>query len=174
MKKRTPFFLLAVLLANSSPVFSQGLKKIPVSRSGCSLYTYCDMTFDESQSPDSSTVYAGECIKENVTYGIICVKLMNPSADINAAEELLTAYLDFLKGRFNIIKGAGYGKGHRLNKNENTRGILDYWEDNEKNNWKVKAWTDGKFIGVMYAFSKKEWPEQKVNIFLDGFRLPGN
>jgi hypothetical protein len=110
----------------------------------------------------------------SVTFGIICVKLMHTSIDLSAAEELLIIYLDFLKGSLNIVKAAGYGKGHRLNNNENTKGILDFWDDNEKNNWKVKAWTDGKFIGVMYAFSKKELPGQRVNIFLDGFRLPEN
>ena len=71
-----------------------------------------------------------------------------------------------------ITKSAGYGKGHRLKDNENTRGVIDYWEDNDKNNWKVKGWTDGKFICVLYAYSSKELPEQKVNVFLDGFRLP--
>ena len=72
------------------------------------------------------------------------------------AEDLLIAYLDYLKGNFGITKSAGYSKGHILNKKENTRGILDYWEDGEKNKWKVKAWTDGKFIGVMYAYSNKD------------------
>lgn len=163
-------FIIAALLP--AAVFSQGLKKIPISHSGCSLYSFCDMKFDESKSRDSSVVFAGECEKEEVTYGTICVKLINPPADLTMAEDLLVAYLDYLKQSFAITKAAGYGKGHRLNKNADTRGILDYWEDKEKNNWKVKAWTDGKIIGVLYAFSKKELPEQRVNVFLEGFRMP--
>ncbi|MBK8311631.1 MAG: hypothetical protein IPL04_12780 [Chitinophagaceae bacterium] len=101
-----------------------------------------------------------------------CVLLLNPVTDLVAAEDLLIAYVDYLKSSFSIKKSAGYGKGHRLNNNENTRGILDYWEDGEGDKWKIKAWTDGKYIGFMYAYSSKNLPEAKVNVFLEGFRLP--
>lgn len=172
MKKNAILLLPVFVLAYSLSASAQGMKKIPVGNSGCSLYTYCDLRFDASKSPDSSQVFAGECTKEEITYGMICVQLANPSEDLVMAEDLLVAYLDFLKGSFGITKFAGYGKGHILNNNKNTRGIIDYWEDKEKHNWKVKGWTDGKFIGVLYAFSLKALPEQKVNVFLDGFRLP--
>ena len=172
MKKLSGLFLFLTITAYSQLSTAQGLKKLPVGKSGCSLYSYCDMKFDASKSPDSSMVYAGECTKEDLTYGIICVQLVNPPENLQMAEDLLISYLDFLKGNFGITKSAGYGKGHILNKRENTRGILDYWEDDEKNKWKVKAWTDGKFIGVMYVYSLKEIPETKVNIYLDGFRVP--
>jgi hypothetical protein len=49
--------------------------------------------------------------------------------------------------------------------------VIDYWTV-RKNNWKVKGWTDGKFIAVLYAIPK-ELPESKVNVFLDGLQLPG-
>ncbi|MES1218659.1 MAG: hypothetical protein ABUT20_24360, partial [Bacteroidota bacterium] len=92
---------------------------------------------------------------------------------LSTAEETAVSYLDFLKTQFKIKAAVGYGKGHRLNNNENTRGIIDYWTDDENENWKVKAWTDGKFITVLYVYSNKELPEAKVNVFLDGLRLPG-
>jgi len=43
---------------------------------------------------------------------------------------------------------------------------------NEENKWKIKAWTDGSYIGFMYAYSSKDLPETKVNAFLNGFVLP--
>ena len=153
--------------------FTQSLKKYPIGNSGCSLYIYCEPKFTVEKSTDSSLVYTGECVKDDISYGIVCVKLLNPVSDLTMAEDLVISYLDYLKENFNIINAAGYGKGHRLNNKENTRGILDYWEDKDKDKWKIKAWTDGKFIGFMYAYSKKELPEAKVNVFLDSFRLPG-
>jgi hypothetical protein len=108
-----------------------------------------------------------------MTYGVICVKLLQPVDDLDRAEESLINYLNYLKASFKINKSAGYGKGHRLANNENTRGVLDYWEDVEKNNWKIKAWTNGKFIGVLYGYSSKELNETKLNVFLEGFRFPG-
>jgi len=112
-------------------------------------------------SQDSSKVYTAECVKDEVHYGIICVKLLTPAVDLSSAEELVVSYLDYLKVDFEIASSAGYGKGHRLNSNENTRGITDYWTDKENVNWKVKAWTDSKFIVVLYANSKKECLKQK-------------
>lgn len=164
--------LISFLLLITAAGFSQSIKKYAVSNSGCSAYFFCEPKFESSKSQDSSTVYTAECIKDEVSYGIICVKLLNPVTDLTQAEDLLISYADFLKSSFDITQSAGYGKGHHLNNNENTRGILDYWQDKDKNNWKIKAWTDGKYIGFMYAYSKKALPEQKVNVFLDGFRLP--
>ncbi len=151
----------------------QTLKKYPVGNSGCSTYVYCSPKFEVSKSQDSSLVYSGECMQDEINYGVICVKLLTPLSDLGMAEDLIIQYSDFLKGSFDITKAVGYGKGLRLNKNENTRGIVDYWQDNEMNNWKIKAWTDGNYIGFMFVYSKKELPESKINLFLDGFRLPG-
>ena len=166
-----PSLLLAFVLFCTT-VDAQSLKKYNISNSGCSLYNYCDSKYETAYSEDSSKVYTGECISGDVTYGVICIRLLNPVANLVAAEEMMVSYLDHLKGNFNITKAAGYGRGHHLNKNENTRGILDYWEDKEQDKWKIKAWTDGNYIAVMYAYSKKELPENKVNVFLDSFRLP--
>lgn len=165
--------LLLPALLMSCISYGQTLKKYAVSKSGCSLYTYCEMKFEVAKSQDSSVVYTGECDNAEVTYGIICVKLLNAANNLTMAEDLLIAYADYLKESFEITKVTGYGRGHLLNNNANTRGIIDYWEDGEKNYWKIKAWTDGRFIGFMYAFSKKQLPEGKVNVFLDSFRMPG-
>lgn len=170
MFSRTLFIVFATVI--SITLTAQSIKKMPVAHSGCSYYGYCEIRFETSFSQDSSVVYAGECSRDSISWGLICVKLVSLPAGLEQAEEILTAYLNYLKTSFAIQKAAGYGKGHRLNKNENTRGILDYWEDSEKNNWKVKGWTNGKYIAVLYAFSKKELPENKVNLFLDGFRMP--
>lgn len=152
---------------------AQSLKKVPISNSGCSVYTFCEFRFEKEYSEDSSVVYVSECVKEEMTYGVICVKLSQPANDIDRAGESMISYLDYLKSSFKINKSAGYGKGHRLANNENTRGVLDYWEDSDKNNWKIKAWTNGKFIGVLYGYSAKELNETKLNVFLESFRFPG-
>lgn len=166
-------FLVFSILCSCISASSQTLKKYPVGNSGCFLYSYCESKYEMSYSEDSSKVFTGECKLGDVSYGIICIKLLYTINDLAAAEDLMVSYADYLKTSFGITKAAGYGKGHHLNNNEATRGILDYWEDKELDKWKIKAWTDGKFIGFMYVYSKKDLPEQKVNAFLDSFRLPG-
>jgi hypothetical protein len=169
MKIYRLFFLLLFVAVTGQ---AQSLKKYPIGSSGCSFYNYCEAKFKLDYSSDSSKVYTGECKNGEVTYGVICITLLNPVIDLVAAEDLRIAYVDYLKSSFEIVKSAGYGKGHRLNNNDNTRGILDYWEDAEKDKWKIKAWTDGRYIGFMYVYSSKDLPEAKVNAFLNGYRLP--
>ena len=165
-------FFIVISIIFTSSVSAQTLKKFPVSNSGVSYYNYCDAKFKLDYSSDSSKVYTGECVSGDITYGIICVVLLNPVIDLTAAEDLMIAYADYLKATFSIQQSAGYGKGHRLNNNEKTRGILDYWTDKDNDKWKIKVWTDGKFIGFMYAYGSKELPEQKVNVFLESIRFP--
>ncbi len=163
---------LAVLMFVSS-LQAQSIKKYSIAGSGCSAYFFCDPgTFQHNLSEDSSHVYTAECTNDGMTYGIICVQLKDKVTDLGSAEELLITYLDFIKKNFDVTSAAGYGKGHRLNNNENTRGVIDYWTDKDKNNIKVKGWTDGRYIAVLYVSSKNELAEAKTNLFLDGFRLP--
>ncbi|MBI3139263.1 MAG: hypothetical protein HYZ15_11830 [Sphingobacteriales bacterium] len=165
------FSLIGLLPFLSAP--AQSFKKYPLDNSGCNYYSFCEIKFNPSKSIDSSAIWTGECVKEDINYGVICVKLLNPITELPLAEDMMISYADYLKTSFEITKSAGYGRGHLLNNNENTRGIIDYWSDPQKNNWKIKGWTDGKYIGFLYVYAKKELPEPKVNLFLDGFRLPG-
>ena len=166
--------LLLLLCSSLYASFGQGVRKYNIGNSGCAAYFFCDPgTFEETYSQDSAMVYTGECKQDEVNYGTICVKLTSAIADITVAEDLLISYMDYLKTNFGITSAAGYGKGHRLKNREDIHGVIDYWQDGNKNNWKVKGWTDGKFILVMYAYSAKELPETKVNLFLDGALMAG-
>lgn len=174
-----PILLLALLSLFISQVQAQSLKKVPIktatNTTGCSVYSFCDLTFSVTPSPDSSEVYLGECIKDSLVYGVVFVKLAKEAiaTDFDVAIDLTISYLDFLKSNLTITSAVGYGKGHTLRNNENIRGVVDYWEDQEKNNWKIKAWTDKTFICVLYAYSNKELPEQKIDAFLNGLTVPG-
>jgi hypothetical protein len=136
---------------------------------------FCDpKEFEKTFSEDSSIVYTGDCEADSLTYGIICVKLKEAVNSGEDAEELMISYLDYLKSIFEITTAAGYGKGQTLSGNPGARGVIDYWKDKEGNEQKVKGWTDGKFISVMYIKANGELEEtEKMNAFLNGFRFPG-
>jgi hypothetical protein len=170
MKNYLVVFLLLSFYSKSS---AQSIKKYEIGSTGYFAYFYCDPgPFEERYSEDSSIVYTAQCMSDSITYGVICVKLTRPISDLSAAENLLVSYLDYLKKAFNISSFAGYGKGHRLRGREDTKGIIDYWKDEAKNNWKIKGWTDGNVISVLFASGRNALPETKVNVFLDGFVLP--
>lgn len=170
---RHSFLPLLLLLAtiNSS---AQDASKVAISNSGCTVEVYCfPGRFDVYDLEDGSTVYASDCNKDGIMYGIYCVKLIKPINDLDAAEDTVKAYLDFLKLDYGIVKAKGYDNGHKLNKDDNTRGIFDTWEDVDKIKWKIRAWTNGKFICILHMHSEKELPEKKMETFLNGVRFPG-
>lgn len=147
---------------------------VAISNTGCTVQVYCfPGRFDAYDLEDGSTVFADDCEKEEITYGIYCVKLKTPLTNLDAAEDTAISYLDFLKLDYGIVKANGYDKGHRLNKNESTRGVFDTWKDADEHKWKIKAWTNGKFICVLYMHSIKELPDKKATVFLEGLRFPG-
>ena len=167
-------FVIILLLNSCYNGFGQSLEKYQLGDSGCSAYFFCDPgTFDKNYSPDSSIVYTAECTDELMNYGIICVAFTNAIPDILEAEDVLVSYMDYLKDALGITTSMGYGYGHLLQEREDTRGVLDYWTDAEENNWKVKGWTDGRYLGILFAYTQDEIAEEPVNVYLDGFRLPG-
>lgn len=168
------YLLSAFFLFLNFTAFCQNTKTIAISSTGCTVEAYClPGRFDVYDLEDGSTVYADDCEKEGIVYGIYCVKLKKPIADLDAAEDTVITYLDFLKLDYGIEKAKGYDKGHFLNKNEKTRGVFDTWKDIDKNYWKVRAWTNGNFICIMHMHSEEELPDKKVDVFLHGFRFPG-
>ncbi len=168
---------LLYLLFFSGSLFSataQDPSKIAISTTGCTVQVYCfPGRFDAYDLDDGSTVYADDCEKDGITWGIYCVKLKRPITDLSAAEDTMITMLDFLKLDYGIVRGKGYDKGHKLNKDDNTRGIFDTWEDADNNKWKIKAWTNGNFICVMHVHGAKELPDKKTQLFLEGLRFPG-
>jgi hypothetical protein len=164
-------FLFIIFLSLSLNVFSQPAKRSVIGRSGCSVLANCDFKFQFSKSQDSSLVYAGECVKE-ITYGVICVQLQNPTPDLETAETVVDRYLEHLRSSFNVVSASGYKKGLHLNNDLSTRGITDNWLDEEKNSWKVQAWTNGKFILVLYGYSKKPISADRLNAFFNSAKFP--
>jgi hypothetical protein len=79
--------ILGSFFASNTGGYAQSLKKYPISNSACSLYSYCPSKYDVDFSDDSSTVYTGECKSGDVTYGVICIKLLRPVDDLDKAEE---------------------------------------------------------------------------------------
>ena len=172
MKRLAIYFFLCLF---STAAAGQRIQKYTIAQTGCSAYMFCEVKeFSMAYSEDSSMVYTGECTgTDEVNYGVICVKFKEPLPDMSEAENVLISYLNYLKPHFDVAAATGYGKGHKLAGYDKAVGVIDYWKDKEGNNLKLKGWTDGQFIAVLYAYSKKELPKQKVNLFLEGFRFPG-
>ena len=168
------WLLSTLLLFSSIPSIAQDPTRVAISTTGCTVLVYCfPGRFDAYDTEDGSTVWADDCTKDNVTWGIYLMKLKKSAPTLDAAEDSVITILDFLKLDYGIVKSKGYNKGHKLNNDDRTRGIFDTWEDADNNKWKIKAWTNGEFICVLHVHSTKELPDKKTGIFLEGFRFSG-
>ncbi|MCX6181515.1 MAG: hypothetical protein NT150_06280 [Bacteroidetes bacterium] len=131
---------------------------------------------DLSYSPDSARVYTIEALDSSTGmyfhFGAIVVEDVDLG---DSKEEMVIAYMDYLKTAFNVKTAAGYGKGHTLSTHASAVGVLDYWEDADGDQWKVKGWADSKSIVVMFVYGPKEYPNLNVtDIFFNGIRFPGD
>ncbi len=166
---------LLIFLCFSFSVEAQSLKKYPISNSGCSMYCYSVPEIGETEySEDSSIIYKAYNIIDDYEYGVICIKLMSAMEDLETAEALGKNYCDFLKSVFDIVEYTGYGSGHKMNNYENAIGFIDYWKDKEGDEWKIKCWTNGAVIALMYVTHTGSLPSEDLNkqeAFLNGFRF---
>ena len=162
-------FLFSVQLSAQQPAARQ--KRIDIGETGCSYLNYCETPFAEEITTDSSRLYSVECAEDDVTYGLICVTLKKPFDDLAMAEDMMIAYLDYLKENFTIIRTAGYSRGYRLNQSDSVRGVSDHWEDSEGDKWKIRGWTDGKVISVLYVYAQKPVPDARADAYFNGFRF---
>ena len=165
------FFYFLIFSVNA-----QSIKKYDIGNSGCKAYFFCDPGRPaKSWSEDSSEIFTMECNADDIHYGLICVKYNEAVLPLAEPEALMIQYVDYLKQEFKISESAGYGKGHTMSSNDKAIGIIDYWKDDTGAEWKIKSWTDGRFIGFMYVYADGELPfdkTTKIDVFLDGFRFP--
>ncbi len=166
-------FLFLITAANAQTVLR--LEKIQIPECGCSVYVPKNSpAFEMSYSEDSSKVFTSESTTDdNYIFGTIVVKFKTPLGNDKATnEEMLIAYMDFLKSSFGITSSAGYGKGHTLEKYPDAIGAIDYWEDADKNQYKVKGWIDGNVLIFKFVMGTEEYHTYNVQeMFLDGVRF---
>ncbi|MES1220207.1 MAG: hypothetical protein ABUT20_32190 [Bacteroidota bacterium] len=126
-----------------------------------------------SWSQDSSKVYTMESELDSFSFYIVSVDMKN-SFDSTDAEDILIAYMDYLKSSFKVTEAAGYGKGHTMKNHASAKGIIDYWQDG-KNKMSVKGWCDGKNLAIMIVDGPADYPNYNViEVFQNGFRFPGD
>jgi hypothetical protein len=129
-------------------------------------------TVERTLSEDSSAVFTCEVKWQDFFFAVIAVKFSAPMED-DVQQEVAESYMDFLKGQFGITSAAGYGRGHTLESHGAAKGIIDFWQDGDGNQYQLKTWVDSKNLAVMMIYGPKEFPNYNVaQVYLNGFRFP--
>jgi hypothetical protein len=150
-------------------------EKIVVGDCGCALYAPKGMTFGEPEiSPDGSKVWSSELPSGAYHFGAVVVRFPGEQdVDPAQAEDLLIAYLDFLKEQLDVKASIGVGRGHRLDSHPVARGVIDFWQSGDGERWAIKAWVDRERLAVLMIRGPEDYPHANASaMYFDGFRFP--
>lgn len=168
------FFSLSIVV--SAQDSGTRIKKFEIGESGCAVYLPAqEVKWDKSGSEDGSDVYTGEISYNGFNFFVIAVKFKDDftGSSSDEVENLLISYLDYLKQQFKITGSAGYGKGHYVKGHDVSAGVIDYWKDDEGENWKIKGQitlTNLMVVGVYGAGDPEKEPT--ASLALDGLVFP--
>ena len=161
------FFLATSLFIRFSS--SKKIRHQFIGDTGCSALLSSDQKLESTLTNSGDHLFFHEFKEKNVTYGIICVQ-MNDEYNLAEAEEMLRSYIDKLKGPLYILHNVGIHDDADWN-SETSKTIIDYWQDTYKKDWKVKGYTDGKVLGVLYVKNIGHVDVKKQDLFLDSFHF---
>jgi len=149
--------------------------RTPIGSCDCALYAPPGMPFAAPErSEDGAEVWTGETHQDGWTYGVVAVRFAEPFTDSSPQdlEDLLVSYMDFLRSQSDITADAGVGRGHTHSENAAARGVIDYWQGSDGDQWALKGWVDAHHLAVLYIAGPGEYPWFSAQqMYLDGFRF---
>ena len=162
-----------ILLIATSFLFrlssNRKVKNQLIGDTGCSALLATDDELEYSLTSSGDKLYFHEFKEKKVTYGLICVQ-MSHEYNLPEAERMLSTYIDQLKGPLYILHNTGIHQDVDWN-SESSRTIVDYWQDFQKKDWKVKGYTNGKVLAVLYVKNIGHAEVRKQDHFLDSFHF---
>jgi hypothetical protein len=163
---------LILFLATSLLFRVPSVRKVSIQligSTGCSALLATDDVLESSVTASGDQLYFHEFKEKNVGYGLICVQL-NTEHTIEETEVMLRSYVDKLRDPMCILHNTGIDDDADWN-SENSRTIVDYWQDREQRDWKVKGYTNGKVLAVLYVKNIGHTDVKKQDDFLDSFHF---
>jgi hypothetical protein len=159
------FLLTASLVLYKS---SKQPRRTRIGDTNCSLLFSPDASFDFTKSKDGDQLYFSEYTEKQITYGVLCARLAEP-LPMDEASEVLNNYLNRLRKPFYALYNTGADMCEYSGYKEECVKIIDYWQDEYQLDWKVKGYTDGQTIAVLYVKNITALNVEKQDEFLDSF-----
>ena len=143
-----------------------------IGDTGCSALLLSGNDIDMTWTASGDQLHCTEFTENKVTYGIICIKLQQ-EYEMDEAIALLKNYINKLKGPFYILHNIGLKNSVDWN-STTSRVFVDYWQDAYQKDWKLKGYTDGNVMAVLYVKNISEVTVEKQDLFLDSFHFKGS
>ncbi len=134
---------------------------------GCSTFLNSSArNLQVRHTKDGDKLFFNEYAEDGVTYGTICVQ-MREEYSLEEAERILVHYLNRVRKPMHIA--CNFSMDVKTEDQQLT--ITDYWQDLAGIDWKVKGYTNGKMVGVLYVKNITDTTVNNHDAFLNGFRF---
>lgn len=155
-------------IAPAQPV----LKTLPIADSGCWLQCLTTRKFlPVSKSLHSNSFFSGEWEEGEITYGVVVVHYTGCGVAGAEAYLLLDSFLQKIQKAFNIVCGTGALCENEAVLNKGAISLTDYWQDAERLDWKIKGWTNGSSLALVYIKNISAADSRLHDHFLNSFRF---
>ena len=157
------FLATSLVLRITTPKF-----KRYIIGNGCSALLFSGHnTLHTKYTDEGDRIFFYDHEVNGVTYGLIIVQ-MRELYTLHQAENILVQYINRVRRPF----GIAFNIAMDVEKKEGVVTISDYWQDNQGTDWKIKGYSNGKTIAVLYAKNIADAPVNEHDEFLNGFRFP--
>jgi hypothetical protein len=161
------FLATSFVLRITSP---RKFKNVFINPSGCCVLFHPDAeTFDSVVTESGDLLYFNDFTEKKVTYGAICIELRQPY-DLDTATALLRNYIDKLRPSFRIACHTGLHPDDDWNTTD-SRTMVDFWQDSNGLDWKVKGYTNGSVMAILYVKNIGQAQTGLQDQFLDSFHF---
>lgn len=116
-------------------------------------------------------LYFHEFKESQTTFGLICISL-HQEYSLDEASAMLQNYMEKLHVPFTILHQTGIQPETDWN-SQASCALVDYWQDGECVDWKVKGYTDGRSLAVLYVRNIGPVDVARQDLFLDSFYFGG-
>jgi hypothetical protein len=145
------------------------LRNKEIGNTGCSALFFPDQDINCGHTGCADQLYVSRLSRKEVSYGMICIHL-HEAHDLATATDMLAAYLNKLQEHFSILHSTGLHQAVDWN-TASSKAVVDYWQDRDQKDWKVKGYTNGKTIAVLYVKNIGQADIKSQDLFLDGFHF---
>jgi hypothetical protein len=161
------FFLATSFALRFSP--KRKSKNSFIEKTGCSVLLPSKNSFKSITTASGDQLHFNKYFEKGVTYGIICIQL-NRHYEMKQAVSLLARYINKLKRSFYVLHNTGLQAGTDWN-SPLSKSIVDYWQDEDQKDWKVKGYTDGSTMAILYVKNITQIEVRQQDLFLDSFHF---
>jgi len=163
MENLIMFLATSLALHVPTPKF----KRYTIGSSGCSslLFSGANSLYVK-YTKDDEKVYFNEHTIAGVTYGLVVVQ-MKDVFTLEEASTILVQYTKAVRKPFKIV----HHLPMEMEKQNGKVSLAGYWQDQKGGDWKVKGYTNGKTIAVLYVKNIGASNVKDDDNFLNGLKF---